>query len=76
MPWVPISEARQTPMAAKQVRLQCPHCHGFAFADIPWGCTSEVRQKKIKKAIDEHRLVCTVADVTEGRVYEIQYPRA
>lgn len=76
MPWVPITEARQTPQEAKQVRLQCPHCHGFAYATIPWNATSERRQIEIKKAIDEHRGICTVADAIEGRVYEIQYPRA
>lgn len=76
MPWVPITEARVAPQDAKQVRLQCPHCQGFAYADIPWDATSERRQQEIKKSIDEHRLVCTGADAIEGRVYEIQYPRA
>jgi hypothetical protein len=78
MPWVPrqIGESRVAPALAKQVRLQCPHCHGFAFANIPWDATSERRQQEIKKAIDEHRGVCTGADAIEGRVYQIDYPRA
>jgi hypothetical protein len=81
MPWVPISEARQTPQEAKQVRLQCPHCHGFAYADIPYYAPEGVnyetmRHDLIKKAIDEHRVVCAAGEATETRVYEIQYPRA
>lgn len=70
-----ISETRQTLAAAKQLRLQCPHCKGFAFADIPWDATSEKRQQLISAAINEHRVVCTGADATEGRVYSIEYPR-
>lgn len=82
MPWSPISEARESPFAAKQIRLQCPHCQGFAYAAIPWDVTTETpagiekRQQLIKAAIDEHRVVCTGADATEGRVYTIEYPRA
>lgn len=78
MPWVPgsISEDRQNFATAKEVRLQCPHCLGFAYANVPWNSTSEQRQVLIKTAIDEHRGVCTGADATEGRVYAIEYPRA
>ncbi len=76
MPWTPISEARQTPQTAKQIRLMCPHCHGFAFVDVPYGCSYIERQRLVKKAIDEHRVVCVSADATEGRVYQIEYPRA
>lgn len=78
MPWVPgsISEARTPAALARQVRLQCPHCHGFAFANIPWDATGPKRQELIKAAIEEHRGLCTGADATEGRVYVIEYPRA
>lgn len=76
MPWSPISEARQTIATAKEVRLLCPHCQGFAIAHIPWDATAELRQQEISAAINEHRVVCTGADATEGRVYTIEYPRA
>ena len=78
MPWVPrtINEARVDPIKAKQVRLLCPHCHGFAYADIPWDATAGQRHDRIKAEIDEHRVVCTGADAIEGRVYQIEYPRA
>lgn len=78
MPWIPgsISEARQSLATAKQVRLQCPHCHGFAYAEIPTNATAEKRGQLISASINEHRVVCTAADATEGRVYSIEYPRA
>lgn len=76
MPWSPISEARETPWAARQIRLMCPHCKGFAFADIPWNSTAEKRQIIVRKSIEEHRGICTGADATEGRVFKIEYPRA
>lgn len=70
-----ITEARERAGLAKQVRLQCPHCLGFAYANIPWDATVETRQQEIHNAINEHRVVCTGADATEGRVYTIEYPR-
>ncbi len=55
----------------------CPHCKGRVIVVLPtkpginWS-----RQGEIRKAIDEHRRVCTVGDMTSGYVYDIQYPRA
>lgn len=77
MPWVPgsISESRESAITAKQIRLQCPHCQGFAYANVPWDATAEKRQQLVSAAINEHRVVCTGAEATEGRVYSIEYPR-
>lgn len=75
MPWSPISEARETPYLAKQIRLQCPHCLGLVYVSLPYGWTTEKRQKLIHEGIDEHRKICTAADAVEGRVYSIEYPR-
>lgn len=76
MPWSPISEARETPLLAKQIRLQCPHCYGQVFVVLPYKPTSTKRTELIQEAINEHRRVCTVADVMDGFVYTIEYPRS
>lgn len=76
MPWSPITEARETPLLAKQIRLQCPHCVGLVYVDLPYGWTTAKRQQLVHDAIDEHRKVCTGADATAGRVYTVEYPRA
>lgn len=76
MPWSPYSEAREIAAVAKQVRLQCPHCHGQVFVTMPHKPPAVKRQKLIREAIDEHRRVCTAADILDGFVYDIQYPRA
>ncbi len=75
VPWSPISEARESPYLAMQVRLQCPHCLGLVNVKLPYGWTDEVRMNLIRDGIDEHRRICTAADATEGRVYTIEYPR-
>ena len=78
MPWFArsvVAAPVAAPVDAKEVRLMCPHCQGFATAKVPLGATSWRRQQLIRDAIDEHRVVCTAADATEGRVYRIDYPR-
>jgi hypothetical protein len=76
MPWSPISEARESPATAKEIRLMCPHCKGFVNVYLPYKPGAWTRQGLIREAIDEHRRVCTVGDAVEGYVYDIQYPRA
>ena len=76
MPWSSYSEAREFAALAKQVRLLCPHCQGQVFVTMPHKPPQLKRQKLIREAIDEHRRVCTVAEITDGFVYSIEYPRA
>lgn len=75
MPWSSISEARETMVTAKSVRLLCPHCSGHVHVMVPWNAEPMDRQRLISAAINEHRVICTGADATEGRVYTIEYPR-
>jgi hypothetical protein len=76
MPWSPISEARESPATAKEIRLMCPHCNHSVFVYLPYKPGAWTRQGLVRDAINEHRRVCTVADATDGYVYDIAYPRA
>ena len=76
MPWSPITEARESPASAKEFRLMCPHCLNSLYVYLPYKPGAWTRQGLIREAIDEHRRVCTKADMTNSYVYDIQYPRA
>jgi hypothetical protein len=76
MPWSPISEARESPATAKEIRLLCPHCKNSVYVVLPYKPGAWTRQGLIREAIDEHRRVCTTADIMQGFVYDIEYPRA
>jgi hypothetical protein len=77
MPWFQrsIGETRDTPVAAKQVRLLCPHCSASVYVDVPVGCTSLTRQERIKEGVDEHRRLCPSVESVNEVVYRIDYPR-
>ena len=76
MPYSSYSEARDPAMLAKEVRLVCPHCKSSVYVPIPYKPGAWTRQGLIREAIDEHRRVCTAADMMQGFVYDIEYPRA
>lgn len=61
---------------AKEVRLLCPHCAGSLIVHVDWPYLRVERQRRISKAIEEHRKVCAGAPPEAGRVYQIDYPRA
>ncbi len=71
-----VRETAQTPWAAKELKLLCPHCQNAVYVPIPWNCTTELRQRAISEAVNEHRTLCLSAPSDEGRVYSISYPRA
>lgn len=63
---------------AKEVRLLCPHCYDALYVTLDWapgGYATEVNRDKKRKAIEEHRKLCSAAPPEAGRVYEIAYPR-
>ena len=64
-----------TPVAAKQVRLLCPHCNNSVYVVLPYRPTVLRRQQLIREAIDEHRRLCVKAPSEAGRVFRIDYPR-
>lgn len=71
-----VSETRQAPHAAREIQFRCSACNKYAYALLPYAPTPGERQRIIKKALDEHRLVCKVGGLEQGRSYEIWYPRA
>jgi hypothetical protein len=77
MPWFQrsIGETRDTPVAAKEVRLLCPHCFASVFVPVPYGSTSLARQKRIREGVEEHRRLCPSVEATDAVVYRIDYPR-
>jgi hypothetical protein len=76
MPYSSYSEARDPAMKAKEIRLMCPHCKNFVYIVLPYKPGAWTRQGLIREAIDDHRRVCTSADIMQGFVYGIEYPRA
>jgi hypothetical protein len=68
-------ETSQSPVEAREVRLQCPHCLGLVYVPLPWNPTAEQRQRVISEAISEHRRLCSAAPPEAERVYQITYPR-
>lgn len=54
----------------------CPHCKSSVYVVLPYKPGAWTRQGLIREAIDEHRRVCTAADIMQGFVYDIEYPRA
>jgi len=75
LPRVRISESADSPLVAKEVALQCPHCDKFAYVRLPYQPTVLERQLLIREAIDEHRRNCDKAPSDAGRVVKIAYPR-
>lgn len=70
-----ISENRERPWLAKEIRLMCPHCQSFCFVSLPWDVTPLGRQIIMRDAIEEHRKICEKAPAESGRVYRVDYPR-
>lgn len=78
MPWFQrsISETREAPAVAKEVKLLCPHCSASVFVSVPYGSTSLARQEFIKEAVEEHRRLCPSLESSNEVVYRIDYPRS
>jgi tRNA G26 N,N-dimethylase Trm1 len=61
---------------AREAMTKCSACGKMCFVTFPYYLTALKRQQIIKKALDEHRKVCTAGDATMARSYEIIRPRA
>ena len=61
---------------AKEAMARCSACGKMCFVSFPYYMTMLNRQQVIKKALDEHRKVCTAGDAEQKRTYEIIRPRA
>jgi len=60
---------------SKFARFTCDKCKGTTFVQLPWGATATERSTTVKKALDEHRVICPKGLPEDMRVYAIEYPR-
>lgn len=73
---ISVSENRVGAADAKHATMQCSACGKRCFVTFPFYQTPQQRQTIMRKALDEHRKVCTVGRAEDQRTYEIQYGRA
>ena len=75
-PRMSFQQTTATPETAKGARLKCDACGKTVSVMFPAGITWIQRQNLIRDAGDEHRRIgCTAGEVTDGRKFEIWYPR-
>lgn len=71
-----VTEYAQSPMAAREIAMECETCGKRCYGVIPFNPTPAQRQAVMRAAMEEHRLLCKVGSPDDRRVYRLLYPRA